>query len=82
MAGMILSESFSEPMYPRSLIRSGPGPKSPKILLQNCDGRFQIERADQTCRECERRLFAAVREHRHRIFAGGFAALVVPDYQK
>jgi hypothetical protein len=56
--------------------------KTSKILLQNCDDRFQIERADQACREHGRRLFAAVREHRISIFGGEFAASIALNYQK
>jgi hypothetical protein len=52
------------------------------MLLQNCDGRFQIGSADQACREHGRCLFVVVRERRMSAFAGEFAALVAPLYRK
>jgi hypothetical protein len=70
------------PMYPRSLTPCDFGQKSPKILLQNCDGRFQIESADQACRERGRCPFAAVRQSRISAFVSEFAGSTMSDHRK
>jgi len=57
-------------------------PKPLKILLQNCDGRFQIGVADQACRERRRRIFIVGRALRISAFGSEFAALLAQDYRK
>jgi hypothetical protein len=63
-------------------IQPRPGPKSPKILLQICDGLFQIGTLDQACREHERRHFIVANVRRISAFAGELRTSTASDYRK